>query len=110
MLNVENYAKKMGVTIEDILSLYLIFLDEMKVDLENLKKAYSNKNYETIASILHNVKGVFLNMEIYDFGNHTKNIYDKYKINNNLPLENYIDEFDETIKQLSSKLNLYKRI
>lgn len=106
-INIEEFASNMGLDPRDIRGLYTTFFEEINTDLKLLRKAYENNDFDEVRGIMHNVKGVCLNLELLEIGNYAKDIYNEVKEKNYSNLERFITYFESEIKSLSRNVEEY---
>lgn len=97
-INIDSFAKSMGLEAKDIRGLYTTFFSEMNESIILLKKSAKEKDYITINNLVHNMKGVCLNLELTELGNYVKQCYEEFKAGNYSNLEDLILYFDSEIK------------
>lgn len=100
-INIEGFASNMGLDSKDIESLYTTFFSEMDENIDQLKIANQNKDYPSVVDIMHNIKGVCLNIELLELGKYAEQIYSETKNANYSNLEKFLLHFDSEIKVIS---------
>lgn len=100
-INIEGFASNMGLEPKDIKSLYTTFFSEMNENINQLKTATQNTDYNAIEDIMHNVKGVCLNLELLELGKYAEQIYTEVKADDYSNLEDFLSYFDTEIEIIS---------
>lgn len=100
IINIEQFAKNMGLPPKDLKNLYTTFLDEMEESILLLNKAVAEEKTDDIKDLLHNIKGVCLNMELTDVGIYAKEQYDKAKLDDFSGLDEFSVKFHNDIKTI----------
>ena len=106
-INIEEFASNMGLDPKEIRGLYTTFFEEMNTDVKLLRKAYDNSDFDEIKGIMHNVKGVCLNLELLEIGNYAKDIYNEIKEKNYSNLGGFISYFESEIQSISKYVEEY---
>lgn len=106
-INIEKFASNMGLEPKDIKSLYTTFFTEMNENITSLKIAIKEENNNTIKDIMHNIKGVCLNLELNELGEYSEKVYDEIKQNDFSNLKDFISYFDTEIELIQEIVTMY---
>ncbi|MGB3366159.1 MAG: Hpt domain-containing protein [Acidaminobacteraceae bacterium] len=106
-INIEGFARNMGLEPKDIKSLYTTFFNEMSENIDQLKIASQNKDSQTIEDIMHNIKGVCLNLELMELGKYAEQIYTEVKSADYSHLDIFLAYFDTEMEIVSKFVTNY---
>lgn len=106
-VNIEGFASNMGLEPKDIKSLYSTFFTEMNENIILLKNAVKEEENESIKDIMHNIKGVCLNLEINELGKYADQTYTETKKGDFSNIDKFISYFDTEIIVISKIISDY---
>ena len=64
--DIDGLAKELEVGIESIVGLYSSYIEEMKEEMEEMKLCLDKSDWTMLERIVHNIKGVSVNLSIMD--------------------------------------------
>ncbi len=64
-INFQEQAEEIGIDLENLLSLYNLFVDQTEGDISKMESFISLKNSKDLRSTSHHIKGASLNLEIF---------------------------------------------
>lgn len=64
--DIEGLIKDMQIDLNTISALYTEYFLEMKINLQESRNFFANKNWDMLERVIHNIKGVSTSLNIYD--------------------------------------------
>ena len=64
--DIKGLAEELEVEMKDIAKLYLNYFEEMNSEISEMNDFISGKNWMMLQKVIHNVKGVSANLNVYD--------------------------------------------
>ncbi|AKL96290.1 signal transduction histidine kinase [Clostridium aceticum] len=95
--HIEKVVEEIGIEIEDIIILYEEYFKEMEENILLMKELVKTKNYQALQHVVHNIKGMSINLSV-------KGVYDKAHELDLLLKKNLVKESSIYINEI---INLY---
>lgn len=73
-INFQEQADEIGIDLENLLSLYSLFVNQTESDINEMKDFISTKNSKDLRTITHHIKGASLNLEIFSLVESAKSL------------------------------------
>lgn len=99
--------QEMGVTKEDIMPLYKIYLTEMDQMIAALEEAVENSDAAGYERVLHNVKGICSNLRLDLITGPVSEMYSTLKSGMPLDLAASLQTLKELLVQIRKEINTY---
>lgn len=96
--NIDELIEEMDVSLEEVKELYKSYFWEMKENTEDISKYLKACEYTKVERILHNIKGVSINLNIID-------VYNEAAIFNEVIKKRVEEDYDNYLKKLIKLVN-----
>ena len=74
MINIKHIASEIGIDTKTLLQLFELFIDQTAVDLQKIRSAIKEKNWDTLKRSAHSIKGAALNLELEKIAGEAKEL------------------------------------
>lgn len=100
-------SNDLGFSPEDLKELCFTFSEEMSEEINKLRAAYVQKDYETLKGVSHNIKGVSANMKLTPLFEVARDMNDDLKSGHYDKLESYINTLELLLPFITEGINDY---
>ena len=105
--DIKGFSEDLGLPVEDIANLYSEFLDEISLEILELRKLIVEKDWEAVRKIIHNMKGLSVNFRIIDIYRESVKIHNALKINSFDGVEPMLDNLIALHKDAVKEVHKY---
>jgi hypothetical protein len=102
-------AKDMDIDLAAISNLYSEYFLEMKINLQESRDYYSNKNWLKLERIMHNIKGISISLNIDDIYNVSNELDTALKLGNYNTAAFDIDNISELFNNAENDIREFFR-
>ncbi len=100
-------VKEMGLSKDEVLPLYEIYLNEMDDMIIALDSASKSSDYDTFKRTLHNIKGISANLRLEDMTAVVSDMYSKLKSDEQIDLYASLETIKKLLEQVRKEINTY---
>lgn len=97
-------AEDLGFEIEDIRGIFLQYFEEMQGCIEDMNTYLSSRDWYMLERVIHNIKGVSVNLNIMDVYKACADFDSQLKANNTKDAEHHVKELIELINDSNAEL------
>lgn len=71
----QKQAEEIGIDVENLLSLYRLFVEQTEIDIIAMERFISEKDSQAMEASSHHIKGASLNLELYSLVECAKSLH-----------------------------------
>lgn len=105
--DIEGFAKELETDIESIGELFSSYITEMKEETEELKKNLEISDWIMLERVIHNIKGVSINLGITDVHAEAEKLDNQLKQNYTADAEEFVAKIIDLIKDSEKEIRSF---
>lgn len=106
-VDISTFQEDIGLDYSSLKELYLVFVDEIKQEMEAVNRYFSLREFQEIGKLVHNIKGIASSYRAFYVFESAKSLESKMKSQDFENINSYVLDLNEVVDEAIREINKY---